>query len=701
MKDLAAAIWTTTSRGGHLTLTRTPTSATGGAPPPSALQFTGLRSDDLTRLRAAVSAWAAAGRGPPLTTAAQAVAGGNWGGLALEGGDLAFSALDGKPLFRLPLGDVASIAAGGRDEVSLDLPADDTGGGGGGARCDALVSIAFHVPPGAGGAATLAGVDMEAAAAAAAAAAPPKAAGSREPSPAAGPTPAAALASLLSTRTPAGASTAGTPAAVFPGVAVLAPRGRFDVALFDRALTLSGAGGEYRVPYDAIVRALLLPRPHAPHTLVAIQVDPPVRRGQTYYPILLLQFRGDDVFGEEEEGGGGGGGGAHPPTAPPLTLALPADVLAVKNAECGGRLPAVLTGPAADVFSKALRGLANTKVGRPGAFRSALDPDAAAFRASFKADDGYVYPLDRAFVYVPKPPVLVPYDDVASVEFVRRGLGAGGSAALAGAQKTFDLSVRLHARGGGGELLFRGIAKGEWTNLYDWVTARGLVVDNQPDAAAGPGGGGVGGGGGGGGRGNAQDEDSEDAEDEDFGGGDGGEPSSDDDASGDSDGGGGSSSSDDEEDGGSNKKKKASVQTKKTKAASSLGAASPPKKKAKAKKDPNAPKGALSAFMIFSTAKRPDLVAANPGAAFADIGRAAGEAWRALDADAKKDWEAKAAADKERHAREMAAYKAKAAAGAAPGEDGAAAGVKAEPSASGGDEGGGSEVVEVKDEASE
>jgi hypothetical protein len=29
-----------------------------------------------------------------------------------------------------------------------------------------------------------------------------------------------------------------------------------------------------------------------------------------------------------------------------------------------------------------------------------------------QADDGYLYPLDRAFFYVHKPPMLIPFDEV-------------------------------------------------------------------------------------------------------------------------------------------------------------------------------------------------------------------------------------------------------------------------------------------------
>ena len=48
----------------------------------------------------------------------------------------------------------------------------------------------------------------------------------------------------------------------------------------------------------------------------------------------------------------------------------------------------------------------------------------------------------------------------------------------------------------------------------------------------------------------------------------------------------------------------------------------PPKKKkasTKKKKDPNAPKNALSAFMYFSKAKRPEIKEENPEASFGEL----------------------------------------------------------------------------------
>ena len=46
--------------------------------------------------------------------------------------------------------------------------------------------------------------------------------------------------------------------------------------------------------YDSIARLLVLPKSHTPHTLVIISLDPPIRKGQTYYAHLLCQFNNDE-----------------------------------------------------------------------------------------------------------------------------------------------------------------------------------------------------------------------------------------------------------------------------------------------------------------------------------------------------------------------------------------------------------------------
>ena len=77
----------------------------------------------------------------------------------------------------------------------------------------------------------------------------------------------------------------------------------------------------------------------------------------------------------------------------------------------------------------------------------------------------------------------------------------------------------------------------------------------------------------------------------------------------------------------------------------------------KAKKDPNKPKGACSAYIFFSSAMRPKLK--KDGDSIGDVAKKCGDAWGKLSEKDKAPYVKKAAADKARYQKEMASYKPK------------------------------------------
>ena len=58
---------------------------------------------------------------------------------------------------------------------------------------------------------------------------------------------------------------------------------------------------DYRIQYDSIVRLFVLPKANTPQTLVVVSLDPPIRKGQTYYPHILCQFSNDEELSVELE----------------------------------------------------------------------------------------------------------------------------------------------------------------------------------------------------------------------------------------------------------------------------------------------------------------------------------------------------------------------------------------------------------------
>jgi histone H3/H4 len=78
-----------------------------------------------------------------------------------------------------------------------------------------------------------------------------------------------------------------------------------------------------------------------------------------------------------------------------------------------------------------------------------------------------------------------------------------------------------------------------------------------------------------------------------------------------------------------------------------------PKKRARKVKQAPSVKKPTSAFMYFSKAKRPDVVAKNPEMKFADIGRELGKMWKAASTAEKAPFEKEANKDRERYNKEV------------------------------------------------
>ncbi|ELR25348.1 HMG (high mobility group) box domain containing protein [Acanthamoeba castellanii str. Neff] len=75
------------------------------------------------------------------------------------------------------------------------------------------------------------------------------------------------------------------------------------------------------------------------------------------------------------------------------------------------------------------------------------------------------------------------------------------------------------------------------------------------------------------------------------------------------------------------------------------------------RKDPNAPKRAMTAYMLFSQEKRTQIKTDHPTVGFGQVGKLLGEAWAALPDGDKRKYNELAAKDKIRYQKEAAQYK--------------------------------------------
>ncbi len=86
-------------------------------------------------------------------------------------------------------------------------------------------------------------------------------------------------------------STSGDAIAFFQEVSCLAPRGRYDIKLFPTFIHLHGKTFDYKIPSSTVMRLFLLPHKDGRQMHFVVNVDPPLKQGQTRYHYLVFVFK--------------------------------------------------------------------------------------------------------------------------------------------------------------------------------------------------------------------------------------------------------------------------------------------------------------------------------------------------------------------------------------------------------------------------
>ncbi|CAM9671553.1 unnamed protein product, partial [Laminaria digitata] len=416
------------------------------------------------------------------------------------------------------------------------------------------------------------------------------------------------------------------------------PRGRYSIEMYSHFMRMHGSRYDYKIQYNDISKLFLLEKPDERYVAFVVSLDKPIRQGQQKYQHLVLRTTKDEAA---------------------IVVNMSADDLQQKY---DGNLNSEMIGPLHNLIAKIFKVLANKPVYVTGKFSS--NSGAKAVKCALGANEGHLYPLNKSFIFIHKPTCIIGFDEIDSVEFQRYG-GAQG----AGVTRNFDLCVAPKSVGGETTkpYVFSGIDRSEYTSLYSFLSTKKLRIKNIKQS-------------GNDGAmlqlGNLDDHDPYKAALDDDHGDDDEESEDDADYAPDARGGSDaeSSSDSDEEDAGesdhdvrenSKKKskksavKKETTKSKKRPSSSSEGGSSKPQPKKRAKKDKDAPKGAMSAFMQFSQAKRSETKEANPDLKITEISKVLGEKWGKMDAEAKGPYNDLAQTDKERYKREKGAYDAK------------------------------------------
>ncbi|KYM92539.1 FACT complex subunit Ssrp1 [Atta colombica] len=186
-------------------------------------------------------------------------------------------------------------------------------------------------------------------------------------------------------------SVSGDAIAIFREIHCLTPRGRYDIKIFQTFFQLHGKTFDYKIPMSTVLRLFLLPHKDNRQMFFVVSLDPPIKQGQTRYHYLVL------LFNQEEE----------------TSIELPFTEKELKE-KYEDKLTKELSGPTFEVLGKVMKVIINRKLTGPGHFTG--HTGTPAISCSFKAAAGYLYPLERGFIYVHKPPIHIRFEEIASDE---------------------------------------------------------------------------------------------------------------------------------------------------------------------------------------------------------------------------------------------------------------------------------------------
>jgi len=226
--------------------------------------------------------------------------------------------------------------------------------------------------------------------------------------------------------------------AIFREIHSLSPRGRYDIKMYPTFIHLHGKTFDYKIPTGTVMRLFLLPHKDQRQMFFCVNLDPPIKQGQTRYHYLVFSFMQEDE----------------------TDLELPFTEEELKE-KYEGKLEKEMKGPTFEIVSKLMKAMVNRKITVPGVFIG--HSGTPAISCSYKAASGFIYPLERGFMFVYKPPIFVKFDDVQAVNFARSG----------GSNRSFDIEIKTR---GDSIYTFSSIEKDEYGRLYEFLKSKKINV---------------------------------------------------------------------------------------------------------------------------------------------------------------------------------------------------------------------------------
>ena len=106
--------------------------------------------------------------------------------------------------------------------------------------------------------------------------------------------PAEAFKDVVVKKAKIGTTSTGDAIAIFREINSLAPRGRYDIKMYPSFIHLHGKTFDYKIPVGTVMRLFLLPHKDQRQMFFCVNLDPPIKQGQTRYHYLVFSFMQDE-----------------------------------------------------------------------------------------------------------------------------------------------------------------------------------------------------------------------------------------------------------------------------------------------------------------------------------------------------------------------------------------------------------------------
>ncbi|CAG9473994.1 FACT complex subunit SSRP1, putative [Plasmodium vivax] len=227
-------------------------------------------------------------------------------------------------------------------------------------------------------------------------------------------------------------------------IPLLVPRGRYEIEMYTKSFKLHGKSYDFTIQYTNINKMLLVPKSNSNQYVLIFSLNNKMKQGQTEYPFILIQLNNDDD--------------------------MELDINASEEDLKKYKLEKSLSGKAYDVVTRLFTALVKKNAIIPGDYRTAKNEH--GITCSYRAASGQLYPLNKYFLFIIKPVILISFDDIVTLSFQRTG--------NINQHRFFSLIIK-HKRGMSYE--YTNIDKSEYLPLLEFLKSKNIHIQDDANVA--------------------------------------------------------------------------------------------------------------------------------------------------------------------------------------------------------------------------